>query len=253
MTWFLVLRAFSSGCTALTGVEAISNGVPAFKPPEARNASITMGWMAGILGRPFSGSPCSRWRSRDPHRRRNRGLADRPRPLGTGLFYYLVQTSTMLILILAANTSFADFPRLIEPTLPRPLRASPVCDSLAIASSFPTASSSWGASPPLLLIIFRGDTHALIPLYAVGVFLSFTAVARGMIRHWLTERGPGWSRRLVVNGAGAVVTGVVTLVIAVTKFTHGAWMVVLLIPVLVMLFKAVHRHYEAVATGAVAG
>jgi amino acid transporter len=248
VTWFLVLRAFSSGCTALTGVEAISNGVPAFKPPEARNASITMGWMAGILGGLFLGITVLAWALRVTPIEDETVVSQIARALfGTGLFYYLVQTSTMLILILAANTSFADFPRLSS-LLSRDRYAPRQFAKLGDRLVFSNGILILGGLAALLLIIFRGDTHALIPLYAVGVFLSFTLSQGGMIRHWLTERGPGWSRRLVINGAGAVVTGVVTLVIAVTKFTHGAWMVVLLIPVLVMLFKAVHRHYEAVAT-----
>jgi hypothetical protein len=165
---------------------------------------------------------------------------------GTGLFYYLVQISTMLILILAANTSFADFPRLSS-LLSRDRYVPRQFAKLGDRLVFSNGILILGGLAALLLIIFRGDTHALIPLYAVGVFLSFTLSQGGMIRHWLTERGPGWHRRLVINGTGAVVTGVVTLVIAVTKFTHGAWMVVLLIPVLVMAFKAVHRHYDVVA------
>jgi amino acid transporter len=247
VTWFLVLRAFSSGCTALTGVEAISNGVPAFKPPEARNASITMGWMAGILGVLFLGITVLAWALRVTPIEDETLVSQIARALfGTGLFYYLVQVSTMLILILAANTSFADFPRLSS-LLSRDRYVPRQFAKLGDRLVFSNGILILGGLAALLLILFRGDTHALIPLYAVGVFLSFTLSQGGMIRHWLTERGPGWRRRLVINGTGAVVTGVVTLVIAVTKFTHGAWMVVLLIPVLVMAFKAVHRHYEVVA------
>ena len=247
VTWFLVLRAFSSGCTALTGVEAISNGVPAFKPPESRNASITMGWMAGILGGLFLGITVLAWALRVTPIENETVVSQIARALfGTGLFYYLVQISTTLILILAANTSFADFPRLSS-LLSRDRYVPRQFATLGDRLVFSNGILILGGLAALLLIIFGGDTHALIPLYAVGVFLSFTLSQGGMIRHWLTKRGPGWRRRLVINGTGAVVTGVVTLVIAVTKFTHGAWMVVLLIPVLVMAFKAVHRHYEVVA------
>ena len=247
LTWFLVLRAFSSGCTALTGVEAISNGVPAFKPAESRNASITMGWMAGILGVLFLGITVLAWALRVTPIENETVVSQIARALfGTGLFYYLVQISTMLILILAANTSFADFPRLSS-LLSRDRYAPRQFAKLGDRLVFSNGILILGSLAALLLIIFRGETHALIPLYAVGVFLSFTLSQSGMIRHWLTERGPGWRRRLAINGTGAVVTGVVTLVIAATKFTHGAWMVVVLIPVLVMAFKAVHQHYEAVA------
>jgi hypothetical protein len=153
----------------------------------------------------------------------------------------------MLIVVLAANTSFADFPRLSS-LLSRDRYASRQFGKRGDRLVFSNGILILGGLAALLLIIFRGETHALIPLYAVGVFLSFTLSQGGMIRHWLTAGGPGWRWRLAVNGTGAVVTGVVTLVIAVTKFTHGAWMVVLLIPILVMAFKAVHRHYEAVAS-----
>ncbi len=247
VTWFLVLRAFSSGCTALTGVEAISNGVPAFKPPEARNASITMGWMAGILGLLFLGITVLASALRVTPIEDETVVSQITRALfGTGLFYYLVQVSTTLILILAANTSFADFPRLSS-LLARDRYAPRQFAKLGDRLVFSNGILILGGFAALLLIIFRGDTHALIPLYAVGVFLSFTLSQGGMIRHWLAERGPGWRRRLVVNGSGALVTGVVTLVIAATKFTHGAWVVVLLLPVMVLVFTAVHRHYEAVS------
>jgi len=247
LTWFLVLRAFSSGCTALTGVEAISNGVPAFKPAESRNASITMGWMAGILGVLFLGITVLAWALRVTPIEDETVVSQIARALfGTGLFYYLVQISTMLILILAANTSFADFPRLSS-LLSRDRYAPRQFAKLGDRLVFSNGILILGSLAALLLIVFRGETHALIPLYAVGVFLSFTLSQSGMIRHWLTERGPGWRRRLAINGTGAIVTGMVTLVIAATKFTHGAWMVVVLIPVLVMAFKAVHQHYEAVA------
>jgi amino acid transporter len=247
LTWFLVLRAFSSGCTALTGVEAISNGVPAFKPPESRNASITMGWMAGILGGLFLGLTVLAWTLRVTPIADETVVSQIARALfGTGLFYYLVQASTMLILVLAANTSFADFPRLLS-LLARDRYAPRQFGTLGDRLVFSNGILVLGGFAALLLVIFRGETHALIPLYAVGVFLSFTLSQAGMIRHWLTTGGPSWRWRLAVNGTGAVVTGVVTLVIGATKFTHGAWMVVLLIPVLVMAFKAVHRHYEAVA------
>jgi amino acid transporter len=248
LTWFLVLRAFSSGCTALTGVEAISNGVPAFKPPESRNASITMGWMAGILGGLFLGITVLAWALGVTPVTDETVVSQIARALfGTGPFYYLVQASTMLILVLAANTSFADFPRLSS-LLSRDRYAPRQFGTLGDRLVFSNGILILGSLAALLLAIFRGETHALIPLYAVGVFLSFTLSQAGMVRHWLTAAGSGWRWRLAVNGTGAVVTGLVTLVIAATKFTHGAWMVVVLIPVLVAAFKAVRRHYDAVAT-----
>ena len=247
LTWFLVLRAFASGCTALTGVEAISNGVPAFKSPEARNAAITMGWMAAVLGTLFIGvSVLASALGITP-------LADETvvsqvarRLFGDGFPYYLVQGSTTLILVLAANTSFADFPRL-NSLLARDRYAPRQFRTLGDRLVFSNGILILAGLAAALIVIFGGDTHALIPLYAVGVFISFTLSQSGMVRHWLTDGGAGWRWRLGVNGLGALVTGAVTVVIAVTKFTHGAWIVVFLIPLLVLGFRAIHRHYDTVA------
>ncbi|HJV55296.1 MAG TPA: APC family permease [Methylomirabilota bacterium] len=247
LTWFLVLRAFASGCTALTGVEAISNGVPAFKPPEARNAALTMGWMAAVLGTLFIGvSVLASALGITP-------LADETvvsqvarRLFGDGLPYYLVQGSTTLILVLAANTSFADFPRL-NSLLARDRYAPRQFRTLGDRLVFSNGILILAGLAAALIVVFGGDTHALIPLYAVGVFISFTLSQAGMVRHWLTDGGAGWRWRLGVNGLGALVTGAVTVVIAVTKFTHGAWIVVFLIPLLVLGFRAIHRHYDTVA------
>jgi len=247
LTWFLVLRAFASGCTALTGVEAISNGVPAFKHPEARNAAITMGWMAVVLGTLFIGvSVLASALAITP-------LADETvvsqvarRLFGDGFFYFLIQGSTTLILVLAANTSFADFPRL-NSLLARDRYAPRQFRTLGDRLVFSNGILILAGLAAALIIVFGGDTHALIPLYAVGVFISFTLSQAGMVRHWLTDGGAGWRWRLGVNGVGALVTGAVTVVIAVTKFTHGAWIVVLLIPLLVLGFRAIYRHYDTVA------
>jgi amino acid transporter len=247
LTWFLVLRAFSSGCTALTGVEAISNGVPAFKPNESRNAAITMGWMAGILGVLFLGITVLAWALQVTPSEEETVVSQVARALfGRDVFYYLVQGVTMLILVLAANTSFADFPRLAS-LLSRDRYAPRQLTTQGDRLVFSNGIVMLGGLAALLIVLFRGETHALIPLYAVGVFISFTLSQSGMVRHWLVERGPGWRWRLAINGAGAAVTAVVTLVIAATKFTHGAWIVVLLIPIMVTAFRVVNRHYEALA------
>jgi len=247
LTWFLVLRAFSSGCTALTGVEAISNGVPAFKPNESRNAAITMGWMAGILGVLFLGITVLAWALQVTPSEDETVVSQIARALfGRDVFYFLVQGVTMLILVLAANTSFADFPRLAS-LLSRDRYAPRQLTTQGDRLVFSNGILVLGGLAALLIVLFRGETHALIPLYAVGVFISFTLSQSGMVRHWLVERGPGWRWRLVINGAGAAVTAVVTMVIAATKFTHGAWIVVLLIPVMVTAFRVVNRHYEALA------
>ncbi len=247
LTGFLVLRAFSSGCTALTGIEAISNGVPAFRSPEARNAAITMGWMAFILGSLFLGITVLASALRVAPLESQTVVSQVGRALfGEGLFYYLIQASTTLILILAANTSFADFPRLAsllsrDRYAPRQFRT--VGDRLVFSNGIVILA----LLAATLIVAFRAETHALIPLYAVGVFISFTLSQLGMVRHWLASHESGWSWRLAINGTGALVTGAVTVVIAVTKFTHGAWIVVVLIPLIVLGFRAVHRHYEAVS------
>jgi amino acid transporter len=247
LTGFLVLRAFSSGCTALTGVEAISNGVPAFKPGESRNASITMAWMAGILGTLFLGITMLAWALHVTPVEDETVVSQVARSLfGTGVFYYLIQGSTMLILVLAANTSFADFPRLAS-LLSRDRYAPRQLTKQGDRLVFSNGILVLGGLAALLIVLFSGETHALIPLYAVGVFISFTLSQAGMVRHWLLDHGSGWKWRLAINGTGGMVTAVVTVVIAVTKFTHGAWIVVLLIPFMVLGFRSINRHYEALA------
>jgi hypothetical protein len=206
-----------------------------------------MGWMAAVLGTLFIGvSVLASALGITP-------LADETvvsqvarRLFGDGFFYFLIQGSTTLILVLAANTSFADFPRL-NSLLARDRYAPRQFRTLGDRLVFSNGILILAGLAALLIVIFQGDTHALIPLYAVGVFISFTLSQAGMVRHWITDGGAGWRWRLGINGVGALVTGAVTLVIAATKFTHGAWIVVLLIPILVVAFQAIHRHYEAVA------
>ncbi len=247
LSWFLVLRAFSSGCTAMTGTEAISNGIPAFKPAESRNAAITLGWMAAILGTLFIGITVL---ASDlgvlPSETETVVSQIARRLFGGGLFYYAIQAATALILVLAANTSFADFPRLAS-LLARDRFVPRQFATLGERLVFSNGILVLAGFAALLLVLFRGETHALIPLYAVGVFISFTLSQAGMVRHWWRERAAGWRHRLAINGVGATTTGVVTLVIAATKFSHGAWIVVLVIPILVTAFIMMSRHYEEVA------
>jgi amino acid transporter len=246
-TWFLILRAFSSGCTAMTGTEAISNGIPAFRPPESRNAAITLGWMAVILGTFFVGITVLAYRLGIVPVAEETVVSQIARRLhGTGLFYYAIQAATALILVLAANTSFADFPRLSS-LLARDRFVPRQFATLGERLVFSNGILVLGAMAAVLLVIFGGETHALIPLYAVGVFISFTLSQSGMVRHWWKERVSGWRHKIAINGLGALATGVVTVVIAATKFTHGAWIVVLVIPTLVATFLAMRRHYEDVA------
>jgi amino acid transporter len=247
LTAFLVLRAFASGCTAMTGVEAISNGIPAFRPPESRNAAITLGWMAVILGTMFIGLTVLADRLGVVPLETETVVSQIARRLhGTGVFYYMVQAATALILVLAANTSFADFPRLSS-LLARDRYVPRQFATLGERLVFSNGIMVLGTMAAILLVIFGGDTHALIPLYAVGVFISFTLSQSGMVRHWVKDRQAGWRHRAVVNGTGAVATGIVTIVIAVTKFAHGAWIVVLVIPMLVAAFVSMRRHYDEVA------
>jgi amino acid transporter len=243
---FLILRAFSSGCSALTGIEAISNGIPVFTEPSQRNAKITMVWMSGILGTLFLAiTLLSRVYGIVPKEGETAVSLLSHAVFGGGFFYYLTQFSTALILILAANTSYADFPRLSsllakDRFLPRQLA------SLGDRLVFSNGIIGLSLSSIFLIVIFHGDTHQLIPLYAVGVFLSFTLSQSGMVLHHLREQEKNWIRSLCFNLLGAITTFIVFIVIASTKFIHGAWMVVVLIPILVFGFNMIHNHYLAV-------
>ena len=247
LTLFLLLRAFSSGCTALTGVEVISNGVSAFKKPEPKNAAFTMIGMAVILGTMFIGISAMAYYFGIVPKEEETVVSQIARAtFGTGMMYFLVQASTMTILILAANSSFNGFPRLAS-ILARdsymPHQMSMMGDRLV----FSNGVIILGVFSCLLIVLFNGDTHALIPLYAVGVFLSFTISQAGMVKRWLVKKGPHWEKKLLVNGVGAVTTAIATLIIASTKFAHGAWIVIVLIPMLIMFFRAIRSHYKAVS------
>jgi amino acid transporter len=247
LTWFLVLRAFSSGCVAMTGTEAISNGIPAFRQPESRNAAITLGWMAIVLGTLFVGITMLANTLGIVPSESETVVSQIARSLfGTGLLYYLIQAATALILVLAANTSFADFPRLSS-LLARDRFVPRQFSTLGERLVFSNGILVLAALAALLLVLFRGETHALIPLYAVGVFISFTLSQSGMVRRWWRLREGGWHHRLAINAVGATATGIVAVVIAVTKFTHGAWIVIVVIPLLVWAFVAMRRHYDDVA------
>ncbi|MDF2629604.1 MAG: hypothetical protein K0R39_3435 [Symbiobacteriaceae bacterium] len=250
LTLFLILRAFASGCTALTGVEAISDGVQAFKEPVSRNAAKTLTWMAGLLMAMFLGiTYLANHVEIHPVHGGETVLSQVARAVvGQGAIYYVIQGVTALILFLAANTSYADFPRLASIIaangyLPRQLTMRG--DRLVFSNGIVLL----GAVAAALVIYFHGDTHSLMPLYAVGVFLSFTMSQSGMVVRWFKHRAqdPHWAIKAAVNGLGATVTGVVLIIIASTKFTHGAWIIVLLIPIVVMVFRAVHAHYLHVA------
>jgi amino acid transporter len=247
VTLFLILRAFSSGCAALTGVEAVSDGVPAFRAPEAANARIVLTWLGAILIALFMGITFLAHHFHVTPKVEETVVSQLARRIfGGGLLYYEIQAVTMLILVLAANTSFADFPRLSyflarDGFIPRQF------GNRGDRLVFSNGILILGGTAAVLLAVFGGETHLLIPLYAVGVFVSFTISQASMVRRWLVRRETGWWWRWWLNAAGATTTGIVMLVIAATKFTHGAWIVVLLIPILVATFLMVHRHYNEVA------
>ncbi|HVS80746.1 MAG TPA: APC family permease, partial [Pyrinomonadaceae bacterium] len=305
LSLFLLLGAFSNGCAALTGIEAISNGIPAFKQPESDNAAKTLTWMAALLATMFIGTSVMAYLYHIHPHEHETVISQFGRIIFTGYlgwFYYLVQITTAAILVLAANTSFADFPRLSsllarDRFLPRQFANRG--DRLVFSNGIVLLA----VFSAILVWAFRGDTSRLIPLYAVGVFLSFTLSQAGMVVHWrregqalramrtrvqsslpgediaakgsdarksnltgklearrLTTEEPRslaeiarlekkshWRKSLVINGIGALATCVVLMVFIATKFIHGAWIVVVLIPLLVLLFLRIHRHYFYVA------
>jgi amino acid transporter len=302
LTLFLLLGAFSNGCAALTGIEAISNGVQAFKKPEAHNAATTLVWMALLLTTMFLGTSVMAYLYHVHPRESETVISQFARIMFTGSlgwFYYVVQAATAAILVLAANTAFADFPRLSsllarDRFLPRQFANRG--DRLVFSNGILILAVFSG----LLVIVFGGDTSRLIPLYAVGVFLSFTLSQSGMVIHWLRERSKlrakrkeadppaqqtgvtvasrqdvvqpladielengeihrsyfvtdevtapaNWKKSIIINALGAVATFVVLCVFIATKFIHGAWIVVVVVPILVLLFRAIHQHYVMVA------
>jgi len=239
----LLMRAFADGCSAITGVEAVSNGVPAFRGPESLNARTTLAVMGVLVGLMFIGVSILAGISGAIPSEHETVISQIGRAVfGTGVVYYVLQLSTMGILVLAANTAFADFPRLAS-LLARdgfmPARFAFRGERLAFnAGIVALAALAIG-----VLAIFGGRVEALIPLYAVGVFTSITLSQAGMVVHWLRERGDGWRRSAIVNGFGAVATGIVTVVFAVAKFALGAWLIVIVIPVLVAGMLFVGRQY----------
>jgi len=240
---YLLIRGFAEGCAAMTGTEAISNGVMAFRKPGQKNAAATLGMMVAILAAFFLGtSLLARHYAVMPTTTDTvlSQLADRI--FGHGGVYYVFQYSTFAILVLAANTAFADFPRLSgilanDGYMPRQLAARG--DRLAFSNGI----IALGVIAALIVSIFRGQTNALIPLYAVGVFVCFTLSQAGMVLHWIRSRQPGWRWKAALNGVGALATGIVSVIQVVTKFIEGAWIVVLIIPLIILLLRKIHRHY----------
>ncbi|MHB8761002.1 MAG: APC family permease [Coriobacteriia bacterium] len=246
LTLFLILRAFASGCTALTGIEAIANGPQAFRQPEAKNASQTLGWMAGILLFLFVGISLLATLAGVQPSHTETVISQLSREIfGTGWLYYLISASVAAILVLAANTAYADFPRLsslvaADDFLPNQLR------DRGHRLVYSNGVILLTLAAIVLLVMFGGITTRLIPLYAVGVFSSFTLSQTGMVVHHLQSREPGWRRSLAINAAGGLTTALVTGVIATAKFTQGAWIVPVLIPTIVLYFLWVRKQYDRV-------
>ncbi len=265
ITLFLILHAFSSGTTALTGVEAISNGITAFREPRSRNAGITLIWMACILGILFLSITFLSGQIGAVPSETETVISQLARTIygGRNIIYLMMISATTVILIMAANTAYADFPRLgalvaKDSYLPRQFtfRGSRLVYSNGIITLAAIAS--------LLILVFQASVTALIPLYAIGVFLSFTLSQAGMAHRWwksgrlkegevVAERGskikhdPAWQTKMVINGFGSICTAIVMFVFAATKFRDGAWIVVVIIPSVVMTFLAIHKHYERIA------
>lgn len=247
LSLFLILHAFASGCTALTGVEAISNGVPSFQPPESRNARQTMIAMTILMGVLFVGSIGLT---------QALGVVARPdetilsalarKLLGGGFPYVLIQASTMLILAVAANTSFAGFPRLAailarDGYLPRQLTS--LGDRLVYANGIVALAAATG----VLIILFEGASHALVPLFAVGVFLAYTLSQAGMVIHWKRDHQGRWQLKALINGIGGLTTAVTLVIVGYSKFLEGAWITIALIPLIVHVFRSINNHYREVS------
>ena len=240
---YLLLRGFAEGCAAMTGTEAISNGVMAFKAPAQKNAAATLGWMVAILAAFFLGVSFLAHHYHVMPTTSETVLSILGHHIfGGGPLYYALQYTTFAVLVLAANTAFADFPRLSgilanDKYMPRQLAARG--DRLAFSNGIVMlALVAW-----LLVWLFKGNTNALVPLYAIGVFVCFTLSQAGMVVHWRNTRDPGWLWKAWLNGIGAVATGLVSLIQIVTKFTSGGWIIALIIPAIIFLLRAIHKHY----------
>jgi amino acid transporter len=247
----VILGAFASGASALTGVESISNGVNAFREPRGKNAALTLLAMGGIaitlfLGVSYLAVATHARPSGDVSVLSEIARAVFPSSSAAGPLYFVVQAVTFAILVLAANTSYQGFPRLAA-VLARdrffPRQFVNLGDRLVYSNGIVVLAGLAGA----LIVVFHADTNALIHLYVIGVFTAFTISQAGMVRHWLRTREPGWRKSALMNGAGAVATGLVDLLVIEAKFLEGAWMVVVAVPLLVVLFLAVNRHYRIVA------
>jgi amino acid transporter len=247
LTWFLVLRAFSSGCSAVTGVEAISNATPTFRAPEAKNAARTLALLGLLLAILFGGISLMAYMYHiTPNPRKTVLSQVAEHVFGRTFPYYYIQSTTALILILAANTAFSGFPLLAsimakDKFMPR------MFNNRGDRLNFSNGIILLAFAAIALIVLFNGDIDRLIPLYAIGVFLSFTLAQSGLVYRWWRKRSTRWISKLAVNALGAVVTLIVLLIFAITKFDEGAWIVIIVIPIMIFLFYQIRRHYNAVA------
>ena len=246
VTLWLILRAFSAGAVAMSGTEAISNGVPVFKPNESKNAAITLTVMATLLGVFFVGvSFLSNHMGLVPS---NQTIVSQVAlaVFGQNAFYYIFQIATMAILVIAANTAYADFPRLSS-ILARDNYMPHIFMNRGDRLAFSSGIIFMGTISALLRVVFRGNVDSLIHLYAVGVFLAFSMSDTGMVVHWWKTRGKGWKTSILINGADAILTTSILIIVIITKFMFGAWIIIVLIPLIVPVFILIHKHYGRVA------
>ncbi len=249
LTWFILLKAFSSGCSAVTGVEAISNAVPYFKSPSQRNAKLTMLTLGVLLAIIFGGvTMLSQVYNIHPDPTGTKSVLSlvAEDAFGRGVFYYIIQFATMMILVLAANTSFNGFPILgsimaQDKNMPR------MFSNRGERLAFNYGIVTLGILASVLLIVFGGRTEALIPLYAIGVFLSFTLAQFGLVLKWRKDKSQGWQRKAIINGIGGVITFFVVIIFSITKFAEGAWIVLIITPILLWLITKISKHYDNVA------
>ncbi|MED1472182.1 APC family permease [Bacillus salipaludis] len=249
LTWFVLLKAFSSGCSAVTGIEAISNAVPHFRNPAQRNAKRTMLTLGLLLAVIFGGVTIL-----------SQAYEIHPDPTGTktvlsmvaadafgrGVFFYIIQIATMMILTLAANTSFNGFP-ILSSIMAQDNNMPRMFSNRGDRLAFNYGIITLGILASILIIVFGGRTEALIPLYAIGVFLSFTMAQVGLVIKWRNEKSQGWKQKAIINGLGAVVTFFVVIIFSITKFEEGAWIVVVITPLLLLLITKINKHYGNVA------
>ena len=247
ITLFLILRAFASGCTALTGVEAVSNAIPNFREPAQKHAKKVLFLLALVVLLIFGGtSYLATLYHALPNPEETVVAQIAAQVFGDGIMYYVIQFTTALILVMAANTAFTDFPLLVS-LLARDGYAPRQFAHRGGRLNFSNGINFLGLAAAALVILFNGETHLLLPLYAVGVFASFTLSQSGMWLHWVRGKAPGWRHKAAINGFGAVVTFITVLIIGATKFLAGAWIVCLLVPVFIVAMQRVKAHYAKVA------